>query len=147
MIAVNRLDAQDARIIVAGARQQANEIGVPMCIAVVDESGSLLGFERMDGGKIHSIQVAMDKAFTAASARRPTHELSELGQPGAPLFGLNVTLGGRFCIVGGGMPVTVDGHVVGAVGISSGTPAQDRECAAAGVAAFAEAQEAVREAS
>jgi len=142
MIAVNRLDAYEASLIVAGARHRAQDIGVPMCIAVVDESGSLLAFERMDGGKIHSIQVAMDKAFTAASARRPTHELSELGQPGAPLFGLNVTLGGRFCIVGGGVPIALDGQVVGAVGISSGTPAQDQECATAGAAAFLELRHA-----
>lgn len=138
MIAVRRLDAQEARALVEGAQRQATAIGVPMCIAVVDESGSLLAFERMNGGKIHSIQVAIDKAFTAASARCPTHELAELGQPGAPLFGLNVTLGGRFCIVGGGVPVVVVDEVVGAVGVSSGTPAQDRECATAAVAALTE---------
>ncbi|QKR99933.1 heme-binding protein [Sphingomonas sp. CL5.1] len=137
MIEIKRLDAHEAVLLVAAARERALEIGVPMCIAVVDESGYLLAFQRMDGGKIHSIQVAMDKAFTAASARRPTHELADLSQPGSPLFGLNVALGGRICIVGGGMPLVVGGDVVGAVGISSGTPAQDRECAAAAVAAFA----------
>jgi len=139
MYAVNRLDAGEARLLIDGARRQAAAIGVPMCIAVVDESGSMLAFERMNGGKIHSIQVSIDKAFTAASARRPTHELAELGQPGAPLFGLNAALGGRICIVGGGIPVVVEGEVVGAVGVSSGTPAQDRECAAAAVAALSAA--------
>ena len=90
----------------------------------------------MDGGKIHSIQVAQDKAFTAASARRPTHELAALAQPGQPLFGLNVAVSGRFCVVGGGLPVIVDEQVVGGIGVSSGTPAQDLECATAGLAAF-----------
>ncbi|GAA0322678.1 heme-binding protein [Sphingomonas oligophenolica] len=143
MITMRRLDASEARLIIEGARRQAQASGVPMCIAVTDDSGSLLAFERMDGGKIHSIAVAQDKAFTAASARRPTDELAALAQPGQPLFGINVAVSGRFCVVGGGLPVIVEGQVVGGIGVSSGTPAQDLECAAAGLAAFHGAQTAV----
>ncbi|NJR80600.1 GlcG/HbpS family heme-binding protein [Sphingomonas corticis] len=137
MLVSTRLDASDARLLVEAARGKATEIGVPMCIAVADESGSLVAFERMDGGKVHSIQVALDKAFTAASARRPTSELALAAQPGSPLFGINAAVGGRFSIVGGGVPVFVDGAVVGAVGVSSGTPEQDAACAGAAVDAFA----------
>jgi uncharacterized protein GlcG (DUF336 family) len=131
------LDAADAAIVLEGACRRAAAIGVPMCIAVVDESGTLLAFRRMDGGKVHSVQVAMDKAFTAASARRATHEIATVAQPGQPLFGINTAVNGRFSIVGGGLPVLVNGDVVGAIGVSSGTPAQDLDCATAGVAAFA----------
>ena len=138
MLNVQRLDQSDAQVILAGARAKAEEIGVPMCIAVTDESGSLLAFERMDGGKIHSITLAQDKAFTAASARKATHDYNAGCIPGADnmLFGIHTAMGGRLCIVGGGSPIFVDGVCVGGVGISSGTPSQDLECATAGVEHF-----------
>ena len=133
MLQVARLSADEARLVIDGARAKAVEIGVPMCIAVADESGALLAFERMDGGKSHSIHVALDKAFTAASARRGTHELAALAQPEQPLFGINAAVGGRFSIVGGGLPVAAGDIVVGGIGVSSGTPQQDQACAAAGI--------------
>ena len=67
MLTIKRLDLADARILIEGAAEKAREIGVPMCIAVVDESGNLVAFERMDGGKITSVTIAQDKAFTAAA--------------------------------------------------------------------------------
>lgn len=136
MLTVRRLSHQDARELIAGARQHARELGVPMCISVCDESGNLIAFERMDGGKIHSIQLSMDKAFTAASARKATHEYNAACTPGSLVFGIHTALGGRISVVGGGFPVTVDGEVVGGIGVSSGTPQQDMECAQAGLQAF-----------
>lgn len=136
MLTVKRLSQAEAQVLIAGARAKANEIGVPMCISVVDESGNLIAFERMDGGKVHSIQLSMDKAFTAASARKATHEYNAVCQPGSLAFGIHTALGGRITVVGGGFPVVVDGDVVGGIGISSGTPQQDMECAEAGLAAF-----------
>jgi len=138
MLAVQRLDQSDAQAVIAGARAKAEEIGVPMCIAVTDESGNLIAFERMDGGKVHSITLAQDKAFTAASARKATHEYHAGCLPGAEnmLFGIHTAMGGRLCIVGGGLPIFVDGVCVGGVGVSSGTPAQDLQCATAGVDQF-----------
>ncbi len=138
MLAVQRLDQSDAQAVIAGARAKAEEIGVPMCIAVTDESGNLIAFERMDGGKVHSITLAQDKAFTAASARKATHEYHAGCLPGAEnmLFGIHTAMGGRLCIVGGGLPIFVDGVCVGGVGVSSGTPAQDLQCATAGVEQF-----------
>ena len=133
MLVIQRLSVSEAWIAIAGARDQALEIGVPMCIAVVDESGTLIAFERMDGGKVHSVQVSIDKAFTAASARKGTHEYNAVCVPGDLTFGIHTALGGRLCIVGGGLPVTVEGLTVGGIGLSSGTPRQDMLCAEAGL--------------
>lgn len=138
MITITQLDNTDAQRLIAAARQRATEIGVPMCIAVTDESGNLIAFERMDGGKITSITIAIDKAYTAAAARKATHEYGAAAQPGGLAFGINSALGGRLMIVGGGVPVLLDGMVVGAIGISSGTPTQDMDVAQAAVAALQE---------
>ena len=136
MLTIQRLSLADARIILAGASARAEEIGVPMCIAVTDESGQLIAFERMDGGKVTSTIIAQDKAYTAAGAKRTTESYGDVSQPGKPAYGINSAIGGRLMVVGGGIPVVVGGQVVGAVGVSSGTPAQDSDCAQAGIDAF-----------
>jgi len=123
-------------VMIAGARAKAEEIGVPMCIAITDEGGNLVAFERMDGGKVTSSTIAVDKAFTAAGAKKATHDYGEVSQPGKPAYGIASAIGGRLMVVGGGLPVEVDGAVVGGIGVSSGTPAQDRDVAEAGIAAF-----------
>jgi uncharacterized protein GlcG (DUF336 family) len=135
---ISRLSLDEARLLVDGAALKSTQMGIPMCIAVADESGNLLAFDRMDGGKISSISIAIDKAFTAAAARNPTHVYNQLCQPGQPTFGIHVTNGGHFCIIGGGLPVRVDGVVVGGVGISSGTAVQDVEVAEAALQYFYE---------
>lgn len=81
MLTIHRLDLSDARILIEGAAAKAREIGVPMCIAVVDESGTLIAFERMDGGKVTSVTIAQDKAFTAAAARKATHDYNAANVP------------------------------------------------------------------
>jgi uncharacterized protein GlcG (DUF336 family) len=113
---------------------------VPMCIAVTDESGTLLAFERMDGGKIPSVTIAIDKCFTAAGIRKGTDELWAASQPGNPVYGIASTIGGRMVGIGGGLPVIVDGDVVGAIAASSGTPTQDKDVAQAGIDALFETQ-------
>lgn len=133
MLSIKRLSIADAYVLIEGARARANEIGVPMCIAVVDESGNLIAFERMDGGKATSITIAQDKAFTAGAARKGTHEYNNACVPGNLVFGIHTALQGRLSVVGGGLPVVVDGEFVGGIGISSGTPQQDMECAQAGI--------------
>jgi len=136
MLTINRLDIADARVLIEGARARATEIGVPMCIAITDDSGNLIAFERMDGGKVTSTIIAMDKAYTAAGAKKATHEYGEISQPGKPAYGISSAIGGRLMVVGGGLPILVDGAVVGAIGISSGTPAQDQDVAQAGIDHF-----------
>lgn len=136
MLTVKRLDIEDARVLIAGARAKAEEIGVPMCIAITDEGGNLVAFERMDGGKVTSITIAIDKSYTASGAKKATHEYGTASQPGAPAYGIGSAIGGRLMVVGGGLPVIVDGEVVGGIGVSSGTPPQDMEVAQAGIDAF-----------
>lgn len=136
MLTIKRLDIADARVLLAGARAKADEIGVPMCIAITDEGGNLVAFERMDGGKVTSTTIAIDKSFTAAAAKKATHEYGAISQPEGPTHGINSAIGGRLMVVGGGLPVVVDGEVVGGIGVSSGTPAQDQEVAQAGIDAF-----------
>ena len=136
MLTIKRLSCQDAQVLIDGAREKSKEIGIPMCIAVTDESGNVILFERMDGGKISSISIAIDKAFTAAVARKGTHVYNELCVPGEPTFGIHISNGGRFCVIGGGLPVYVDGEVVGGIGISSGTATEDLVVAEAAVERF-----------
>lgn len=136
MLSIKRLSLADAKILIDGARKKSEEIGVPMCIAVADESGNLIAFDRMDGGKVHSITVAQDKAFTAGAARKATHEYNAVNIPGNLAFGMHTEVGCRISTVGGGLPVVVDGEFVGGIGVSSGAPQQDMECAQAGVDFF-----------
>ena len=136
MLNIQRLDSADAAVIISGARARAIEIGVPMCIAVTDEAGNLISFERMDGGKITSINLAIDKSYTASGIQKSTQALGEVNQPGMPAHGIASTLGGRMVAVGGGVPVLSGGVVVGGIGVSSGSPAQDHDVAQAGADAF-----------
>ena len=86
MKTVQKLTLDDARVIMAGAEAKAREIGVDMDIAITDDNGSLLMFQRMDNGRITSIDVAISKAFTAAAARRSTRAYGEVSGPGGPRF-------------------------------------------------------------
>ena len=140
MLTTTRLDRDDAAVLVEAARDKSTEMGIPMSIAVTDPSGHLILFEQMDGAKVSSIQTAIDKAFTGATARKGTHVYNQLCVPGEPTFGIHNTNGGRFSIIGGGLPVEVEGEVVGGIGISSGTAIQDLEVAEAAVEHFMKVQ-------
>lgn len=136
MLTIKRLSIEEAKILIDGAAQKAREIKVPMCIAVTDESGHLITFDRMDGGKVSSISIAIDKAFTGAAARRGTHVYNELCVPGKPTFGIHITNEGHFSVIGGGLPVFVNGEIVAGVGVSSGSAEQDQVCAEAAIDYF-----------
>lgn len=120
-----------ARRLVDGAVGKADEIGVPMCIAVTDDGGQLLAFVRMDGARMLSIETAIRKARTAATLGQPT---------GGRQPDLAVQLGfgtdGQFTNLPGGLPVEIEGSVVGAIGVGSGTGDQDVEVGHAGIAAL-----------
>ncbi|KAF2464553.1 DUF336-domain-containing protein, partial [Lindgomyces ingoldianus] len=123
-----------ARIALSAAEHHAHRISVPMNIAIVDSSLHLLCFTRMDGAKLTSISIALDKAFTAAGHRTPTSSYRENVWPGGAAYGINGSNGGRFCTIGGGVPIMdEEGRVLGAVGCSTGTPKQDEEVAWKGV--------------
>ncbi|CAN5894983.1 heme-binding protein [soil metagenome] len=127
---------EEAREIIAAAVKKAEEIGQPMNIAVMDAGMNLVAFERMDGAWVLSIDIAIGKAYTSAGRGLSTRDVGEKAQPGQPLFGVNTTNGGRVVIFPGGLPLTRDGEVVGAIGVSGGPVDQDEEVAQAGVDAF-----------
>jgi uncharacterized protein GlcG (DUF336 family) len=112
------LTLDGARAAISAAEARAKEIGVPMNIAVVDSGCHLIAFERMEGAKITSISIAIDKAFTAAGHRVPTSVYKEAVWPGGPAFGIWNSNGGRFMTIAGGVPIIKDGVVVGAIGCS-----------------------------
>ena len=133
MIMSPRLTLNDAKIILEGSEAKAREIGIDMDVAVVDDGGHLLAFIRMDGARLTSIDVAINKAFTAACARRGTHEYAAIAGAGGPAFGMHASNQGRFMIVGGGLPIFCNGMIAGGIGCSSGSPEQDRAVAQAGI--------------
>lgn len=127
------LDAAQAAV--GAARQRAEEIGVPMNIAVVDEGNNLTAFARMDGAWLGSIDIAQNKAYTARAFDMSTKDLAPLCQPNQPLFGIHASNQGRLIVFAGGIPLHANGAVAGAIGVSGGSVEQDHDVAAAGAAA------------
>ncbi len=125
-----------AEAVIAAAKKKADEIGVPMNIAVVDAGNNLTAFARQDGAWLGSIAVAQDKAFTARAFDAATDDLYEKAQPGGSLYGIGVSNDGRVITFPGGVPLANGDDIVGAVGVSGGEVAQDQEVAEAGAAAF-----------
>jgi uncharacterized protein GlcG (DUF336 family) len=107
-----------------------------MNIAVVDAGGNLIAHARMDGAWIGSIDISINKAFTARAFNLPAKQLSDMAQSGEPLFGINSTNGGRVVIFAGGIPLKVGDRVVRAVGVSGGQVEQDESVAQAAAAGF-----------
>ncbi len=126
----------DARRVTAAAEKKAIEIGQPMNIAVVDEGGNLVSHVRMDGAWIGSINISINKAFTARAFDISTKELAKFSQPGGEFFGIHESNHGRIMVFAGGIPLKRDGKVLGGVGVSGGMGAQDQAVAEAGAAAF-----------
>jgi len=122
-----------AQAIVEAAAAKAREIGHPMNIAVVDDGGHLVVFVRMDGAIKASIDISIRKARTSILMNMPTSALTEIAQPGGELYGLENTAGG-LVVFGGGIPIEVNGAVIGAIGVSAGSVVQDVAVAEAGVA-------------
>jgi len=119
------LTLDDAKLMLSAAEAKASSLGIAYNIAVVDAGGHLIAFVRQDDALIGSIDLAINKARTARIFDKPTTLFAELAQPGEPLYGIQQTNQGRVVIFGGGVPVLVDGAIVGAVGASAGTVEQD----------------------
>jgi uncharacterized protein GlcG (DUF336 family) len=129
----------DARRVVDAAEKKAKAIKQPMNIAVVDQGGNLVTHVRMDGAWIGSIDIAINKAYTARAFDLPTKQLAENSQSGGQFFGIHSTNHGRIVIFAGGVPLKIGDQVVGAIGVSGGMSDQDEAVAEAGVKAFAKA--------
>ena len=125
-----------ADTVIKGALAKAKEQGVPMNIAVVDAGGNLKAFTRMDGAFLGSIDVSIGKARTARLFNMPTSALGAASQPGKELYGIEVTNNGLVIFGGGELLKNKDGVIVGAIGVSGGSVAEDTNVAKAGVAAF-----------
>ncbi len=123
-----------AQRVIAAAEAKAAEIGVPMVIAVCDESGVLKAFSRMDGAALLSVQIAQDKAYTAVGFGMPSGGWHEFIKDDPPLAAGAVGGIDRLVVFGGGFPITVGERIVGAVGVSGGHYTQDMEVAEAGLA-------------
>lgn len=127
-----KLTHQGALFVLNAAISAATRISVPQCIAVVDEGCNLMAFLRMDGSRVLSIESATRKAMTAATTAQSTGNI-----PADKALALAEATGGRMTNLLGGVPLLVEGQVVGAVGVGSGTGEQDMLVANAAAAAFA----------
>lgn len=133
---VPMLTAEGALAVLQAAWNKAKEIGVPEVIAVVDAAGDLKAFARMDGTFNTSIDLAMDKAFTAASFHAPTDQFGQAVGADATTMA-SILKEPHITLLPGGVPLMSGQTVIGAIGCSGGSGDQDVECAQAGVAALA----------
>ena len=127
-----KLTSEGALKLLRAAIAKAQEIGVPECISIVDAGGHLLAFVRMDGAFVQSIDTSLMKAMTAASYGAPTGNIAA----GVDLK-LAIATQGKRINLPGGLPVIIDGHVIGGIGVGSGTGEQDRIVAEAALGALA----------
>jgi len=135
-----KLTLEGARAVLAAAHRRAEEIRVPMNLAVVDDGAHLLAFERMDGAKPASIAISLVKAQAAALRRAATGPAMAGDQVNvSTALGLAIANPAQQTPIRGGVPLVVDGQVIGAVGASAGTEDQDLDVARAGAAAIEKA--------
>ncbi|GAA1176040.1 hypothetical protein GCM10009608_10200 [Pseudonocardia alaniniphila] len=134
--AMTALTLADARKIIAAAEAKAEEIGQPMNVAVVDAGSNLIAHIRMDGAWIGSVDISINKAWTSRAFDITTKHLGENSQPGQDFYGILASNNGKVMIFAGGIPLTRDGKVVGAIGVSGGTGDQDQTVAEAGAASL-----------
>ena len=126
---VRRFDLAAAKRIAERAEARSAELGVPVVIAAADAGGNLMLLHRIEGALLASIEIAINKAWSAVAFQAPTATLGPLATGDGPLPGLADTNSGRVVLFGGGVPVHVDGELAGAIGISGGTAEQDVDIA------------------
>ena len=126
------VSVEDAKKAAAPAMAEARKNNWLMAVAIVDTSGNLVYYEKMDGTQLASANIAVEKARSAAQFKRPTKLLQDqvaAGGDGLRILGLPGAVP-----VEGGIPLVAGGKIIGAIGVSGGTSAQDGQCAAAGAA-------------
>ncbi|GAA2201276.1 heme-binding protein [Sinomonas flava] len=132
---MNDISLEQAQAVVEASLAKSREVGTAMNIAVVDAGGNLKAFGRQDGAWIGSIDISQKKARTARFFDMNTGDIGALSQPGGPLYNIEVSNGGLITFPGG-IPLKVDGAVVGAVGVSGSTVENDHIVAQAGADAL-----------
>ncbi len=130
------LTLEIVKVMAKSAEEKALEINVPVVFSAVDKGANLMLMHRMEDAFVTSIDISINKAFTSACLKQGTHEIVDAVQPGASLYGLQLTNNARIIPFGGGLPIIVEGQVVGAVGVSGGTVEEDMLIAQAAVDAF-----------
>lgn len=133
---VKELSLEIVKEMAKAAEAKATEMNVPVIFAAVDAGANLMLMHRMEDAFLTSIDIAINKAYTAACLKQGSHEIAECVQPGQSLYGLQLTNNCRIVPFGGGFPIIVDGKVVGAVGVSGGTVEEDMAIAQAAVDCF-----------
>ncbi len=134
---VQRVIGGAAALKAAGAAlEAASALGVPVNIALVDAAGMLAAFVRMPGAPLHSVDIAIDKAYTAASFGLPTGQWPEVLAGHSAAVREGIVLRPRFVAFGGGLPILEGGVRIGAIGVSGGSEAQDETIARAGLEAL-----------
>jgi uncharacterized protein GlcG (DUF336 family) len=136
MRSIETVTLEDARRVIAAGEKEAGDQGQPMNIAVVDAGGVLVAHIRQDGAWIGSVDVAINKAFSARAFDVSTQGLAENAQPGGQFYGIQDSNHGRIMIFASGVPLMSADAVVGAVGVSGGTGEQDQAVATAAAAAL-----------
>ena len=127
---------EDAQRVIAAGQAKAEEIGSPSNVAVVDTGGNLVSHIRMDNAWLGSVDISINKAFTARAFDIATKDLGENAQPGRQFFGIHGSNHGRVMIFAGGIPLWQNGQIAGAVGVSGGSGEQDQIVAEAAAAAL-----------
>ncbi len=133
MKTVAAIDYQDAKRIVDAIVEKALQLQKAAVIAVADAHGELIAFARMDGAPLSSILVAANKAYTAARERKPTKDIGEKMRDPVKGFDIAFYGDGRFVGWGGGIPIHKNGEVVGAIGVSGLSSAEDIALATVGL--------------
>jgi uncharacterized protein GlcG (DUF336 family) len=133
LVSRRRLSLDLALSLLARVREEAAARDLSLAAAVVDDGGQVLASQRMDGAALGAMQLAVGKAFTAASWATPSGEFASSTQPGGDDWGWNTT-DPRIVVYAGGVPLLVEGDLVGAIGASGGTAAEDEECVVAAAA-------------
>lgn len=124
-----------AKKIIYAGMEEAQRMGNACSIAVVDKNGWLVAAERMDAALIPTFDIARDKAWTAFAFKMSSSEIYKFGNPSMPGFGFNTAnWNDRLTPIAGGLPIKDGGEVVGAVGVSGGTPEQDVAVSQAAIA-------------
>ena len=134
VVTKSSISTELAHEMIAACEEKARDMDKAMVIAIVDESGVLKAFSRMDGAAMLSVPVAQDKAYSAAAQGMPTDAWYEFIKDDGPLAAGAPVAADRLCIIGGGYPITIDGAIVGAIGVSGGYYTEDMEVARAGLA-------------
>jgi glc operon protein GlcG len=136
-----RIGLAGARVIISAAEAMAIKMDLKLNLAVVDDGGHLVAFERMDGARLASLYVAITQATWAATFRQATGPLAAGATPADPLLNLSLqnaaqASGAKLTVVDVGVPILIDGQTIGAIGVSGGTGEQDAQVARAGIQAL-----------